>query len=303
MAVALAVWLAYAPPQVIGSSDCPAPAEVSRHLVAMLPDAEHEPSGQPVRRRARIERTPRGVHLELLLPTDERIEARDLDAEGSCDDLAAALAVVIAAWEAELDPHLVAGVGPLPPPRPMATAEVATAPETPRPSPSFDLGLALIASLTGGQLAPGAGLEGWIAPPGSRLGLGLELSGTTARSESVGARADAARWTRFGLGVGPEAHVDVRGAIVDARIQGLVALLHIEGVGLSTTASDSSAQLGAGAGMRVGWPWGNAVPWVGADALLWPGRESLVVGGLAGEGAIPHFELQLSLGMSLGRFR
>jgi hypothetical protein len=171
----------------------------------------------------------------------------------------------------------------------------------PRP-PSFQLGLAVLGSVVGGQLAPGASLAGWIAPPGWHLGLALELSGTTARSEAVGARADAARWTRFALGVGPEAHLTLQRATVDLRAQALAALLHVEGVGLSTTTSDSSAQIGTGVGARLGWPWGNAVPWIGVDALFWPGHESLVVGGLPAVGDLPRFELQVSLGMSLGRF-
>lgn len=304
MVAALAVWLAYAPLEVIGGGDCPAPAEVSRRLTEILPSQAGDQAARAVHHRARIERVGEHVHVELLLPNDERIAARDLDANGSCDDLAAAVAVVIAAWEAELDPHLTARVD-LPAPRIKIppTIRVATDPEEPEPSPSFQIGLALIASLAGGQLAPGAALGGWIAPAGWRLGLGLDLSGTTARSESVGARADVARWSRFYLGAGPQAHLDVHEALVDVRVQGLVALLHVQGVGLSTTSSDTSTQLGAGAGIHVGWPWGNAAPWIGADALIWPGQESLVVGGSPATGTLPTFELQLSVGMSLGRFQ
>jgi hypothetical protein len=303
MVALLAVWLASAPMEVVGSGDCPAPAEVSRRLTEMLPTGAGDPTGRTAPHRARIVHTESGVHVELLLPNDEQIAARDLSADGSCDDLAAAVAVVIAAWEAELDPHLTARVD-LPAPRIMTapTVRAAATPASPPQSLSFEVGLALIASLAGGQLAPGAGVGGWIAPADWRLGLGLDLSGTTARSASVGSRADAARWTRFGLGLGPEAHLDVRGALVDLRAQSLVALLRVEGVGLSTTTSGSSTQLGAGAGVRVGWPWENVAPWIGADALIWPGHDSLVVGGLPAMGALPRFELQLSVGMSLGRF-
>src|ERR1700690_2739079 len=97
---ALALWLAYAPMEVIGSGDCPAPADVSRRLAEILPPhAEGEPRGPAAPHRARIERSQSRVHIELLLPNEERIAERDLEADGSCDDLAAALAVVIAAWE------------------------------------------------------------------------------------------------------------------------------------------------------------------------------------------------------------
>jgi hypothetical protein len=302
MVAALALWLAYAPLEVIGSGDCPAPADVSARLKGMVPQVERETPGQAPH-RAHIERTARGVHVELLLPNDERIAQRDLEAEGSCADLAAGVAVILAAWEAEIDPHLTARVDlPVPRAGPQATDPVAMTRAASGHSLAFQVGLALIASTTGGQLVPGAAVEGWIAPSGWRLGLGLGLSGTTARSETVGARADAARWTRYGFAVGPEAHLDLRGAIVDIHAEGLVALLHVEGVGLSTTSSDSTTQLGTDVGMHFGWLWGNAAPWIGADALIWPGRDTLVVGGLPAQAALPHFELQLSLGMSLGRF-
>lgn len=303
MVAALVVWLAYAPVEVLGSGDCPAPAEVSRRLTEMLPADGGGPPGQPARHSARVGRIGDAVVVELLLPSGQVIARRDLVASGGCDDLAAALAVVIAAWEAELDPHLTARVElPAPPPRPPARMQLVDAPEGPARTPSFQIGLAVLGSVVGGQLAAGASLEGWLAPPDWHLGLALELSGTTARSEAVGARADAASWTRFALGLGPEAHLGLRGATVDLRAQALVALLHVEGVGLSTTNSDSSAELGAGAGVHVGWPWGNAVPWIGVDILLWPGHESLVVGGLPAVGDLPRFELQVSLGISLGRF-
>jgi hypothetical protein len=303
MVAVLALWLAYAPLEVIGSGDCPAPADVSARVTEMMPQVERETPEQAPHHRARIERTARGVHVELSLPNDQLIAQRDLEAEGSCADLAAAVAVIVAAWEAELDPHLTARVDlPVPRARTQATDPVAVAAAEPEPSLSFQVGLALIASLTGGQLVPGAAVGGWIAPSGWRLGLGLALSGTTARSEAVGARADAARWTRYGFAVGPEAHLDLQGAIVNIHAQGLVALLRVQGVGLSTTSSDSTTQLGTNVGVHVGWPWGNAAPWIGADALIWPGRDTLVVGGLPAQAALPHFELQLSLGMSLGHF-
>ena len=87
-----------------------------------------------------------------------------------------------------------------------------------------------------------------------------------------------------------------------ARVQALAALLRVEGVGLTTTASDSSTQFGTAVGVHVGRPWGNATPWIGADLLLWPGRDHLEVTGLADQGQLPRFELQLAAGLSLGRF-
>ena len=99
--------------------------------------------------------------------------------------------------------------------------------------PSFDLGLGLIASMTGGQVAPGARIGGRLAPRGGHLGVGVTLSAATSRSEPVGDQAGAARWLRAALGVGPDFRVDVGGkTTLGAHAQLLAALPHVEGVGL-----------------------------------------------------------------------
>jgi hypothetical protein len=90
--------------------------------------------------------------------------------------------------------------------------------------------------------------------------------------------------------------------MLDAHAQLLAAMLRVEGVGLTTTASDSAAQLGTGVGVQVGRPWGNATPWIGADLLYWPGHDRLEIAGLTAQGQLPHLEVQVALGLSLGRF-
>jgi hypothetical protein len=157
-----------------------------------------------------------------------------------------------------------------------------------------------MASVTGGRLAAGARLGGWIAPDGWRLGLGMAASGTTARSESVG--PGEARWSRYVFAAGPDARFNVRGTMLGAHAQLLAAALRVEGAGLETNASGWTAQFGTGAGVRVGRSWGTAAPWLGADLLFWPGRDRLVIDGLTAQGELPRVELQLALGLSLGRF-
>jgi hypothetical protein len=268
----------------------------------MVPAPASDGASGP-RRRARLSRTEQAVRVELIGAGGEPIAERRLAVDASCDDLAAAVAVVIAAWEAELDPRLTARVSlpTPPPPTPPMTVAIRAAPPPPRSPPSFELGLALLASLTGGDAAPGARVGGWIAPGGWRLGLGVALSGATARSEPVGPRPGAARWNRFALGVGPEARFNVGRTAVGARAHALAAVLNVEGVGLPTTASDSTAQLGTAVGVQIGRPWGNATPFIGADLLLWPGHDRLEISGLTAQGELPRVEVQLALGLSLGR--
>src|SRR5262249_35110204 len=150
-----------------------------------------------------------------------------------CDDLAQAAAIVIAAWEAELEPRIASHVDL---PRPARAPVVAAAETTAAPGGSparFDLGLALLGSLAGGQLAPGARISGWVAPASRRVGLGVAVSGATARSAAVGTQTGAARWTRVAFGAGPDARFEVGGTMLDAHAQVLAGVLQVEGVGLT----------------------------------------------------------------------
>lgn len=296
---ALAAWLFFSGVEIVSDSACPAPAEVGRRLAQIAPSREQ---AAPAGHRARLSRGDRTVHVELLNDAGARIAERDLDANERCEDLAQAVAIVIAAWETDLDPP-VAGHVALPRPAQITTGTAVVSGQPPRGSaPSFDLGLALMASSTGGQVAPGARLEGWIAPANRHLGLGVVLSGATARSESVGALSGAARWTRFAIGAGPDARLGVGRTTMDAHAHLLAAALHVEGVGLATNSSDTSAQFGAGAGVRIGRPWGNATPWIGADVLYWAGHDQLTIAGSSSRGELPHLEAQIAVGLSLGRF-
>jgi len=299
MVAALGFVLAFAMVEVGGDVTCPAPAEVSRLLGTMVDQGA--PGGAS---RARLSRTSAGLHLELVSEGGERLAERDLPGGESCADLAQAAAVIIGAWEADLDPHLTARVAL---PAPVGPAESAAAVQTtlaspPARPPSFDLGLALIASVAGSEIAPGAVIRAWLAPGGWHTGLSLSLSGVTSRSEAVADYAGAASWRRFTLGAGPELRFEAGHTILAAQAQALAALLNVEGVGLTTTASSSTSQLGTGLGLRAGRPWGTAIPWIGADALLWPGHDRLVITGVSEHGQLPRFEVQVSLGLSLGRF-
>jgi hypothetical protein len=297
---ALAVWFAFSGVEVVGDAACPDPSEVSRRLAQIAAPAGH---GDAAERRARLWRDERTVHVQLMNAAGQRLGERDLDASASCEDLAQAVAIVIAAWQAELDPRVTSHVD-LPRPAP-ATPIVTTAAFTPAPRgspPSFDLGLALLASVAGGQVAPGARVQGWVAPGGGHLGLGVAVSGATARSEPVGQLAGAARWTRIALGAGPEARFEAGRTMLGAHAQLLAGVLHVQGVGLETDASDTAVQVGAGAGVQIGRPWGNATPWIGADVLYWPGHDRLEIAGLTAQGELPRLEVQVALGLSLGRF-
>jgi hypothetical protein len=90
--------------------------------------------------------------------------------------------------------------------------------------------------------------------------------------------------------------------MLDLHAGGAFALLRVEGVGLPSTASDTSVQFGLGAGLRGIRSWNNAAGWIGVDVLAYPGRDRLEIGGLGDSGQLPRVEVQIATGLSLGRF-
>src|SRR5450432_1014800 len=146
--------------EVTGDSTCPTPAEVARRMDELLPS----PTAANATGAARVVVTRNGTALRLTLlgANANELATRELQASGSCEDLAAAAAVVVGAWWADLNPHLTPTMrlpaGALPAPSsPLHDVPLlrATA-EPPSRERAFAVGLGLVGSETGGDLVPGA---------------------------------------------------------------------------------------------------------------------------------------------------
>jgi hypothetical protein len=317
-AATLATWLllgsAPAGLEVTGEASCPAPAEVSRRLGELLPvtgDAlqNHAPSmpgDATAAARVVLTRSQAGLRLVLLGPNANELATRELAAQGSCDDLAAAAAVVIAAWRADLDPDLTPTVALPSRPEPPVPVPPSIVRQPPPPLParsrSFELGLGIMGSETGGDVAPGAVLTGALELGEGRFGLDAGLSATTARSASVGPFANAASWTRATLALGPSAELRRDNLRLDLRAQALAALLHVRGVGLPTPGSDTVAELGVSAGAKLELVTGTSAVWLAFDVRDWPGNQRLIITNGPEPAQLPRVELVASLGLGLGRF-
>jgi hypothetical protein len=288
--------------ELAGDSTCPAASEVRARL-SELPRPSAESTMAP--RRAQLSSTPGTAHVELLDERGSLLAERTLARTGTCSELAEAVAVVLASWQAELDPKLATAVGPLASPRaaiePIDAQATAVTPATSEPAATFDLAVAPILSVVDGDVAFGARVES-TRVEGGPLGAYAGLSATTTRSEPIPALDAAARWQRVALALGPNLRVTSAHPGLDLRAGAVVALLHVEGSGVPRAASDSSVQLGLTAGLRALWSWQNAAGWAGADVFYFPGHDRLSVGNYGEVGRLPRTELQLSLGMALGRF-
>jgi hypothetical protein len=286
--------------ELAGDSTCPTASEVRARLAELPPPSAESTTVAP--RRAQLSSTPGTAHVELLDDRGSLLAERTLARSGTCSELAEAVAVVLASWQAELDPELSTAVGPLAAPRatvePIGEHAAAAMPERLAP---FDLAVAPILSVVNGDVAFGARVESTRSGRGP-VGAHAGLSATTTRSQPIPALDAAARWQRVALALGPNLRLARAHPGVDLRAGTVVAVLHVEGSGVPRATSDTSVQLGLTTGLRALWSWRNAAGWVGADVYFFPGEDRLSVGNHGDVGRLPRTELQLSLGMALGRF-
>jgi hypothetical protein len=291
--------------EVTGDSTCPTPAEVQAQLVALASDPDVEAAAKPGAHQANISSAGSGVHVELLDLDGQLVAERTLERTGSCAEVAEAVAVIVSVWEARFNPILATPVVRLPAPGPYEpVTDVVVEEPTSKPArPAFfDAGLAALASIAGGDTAYGLKLEGCLFPAGTSLGLDVALAASTTHTQSIATPASAAQWTRAALSAGPTFRIGRHSAMLEAHGGGVLAALHIQGTGLASNSSDTSAQLGLTAGLRFLWAWTNAAGWVGTDVFTYPGQDRLTIGNFGEVGQLPRVEIQIALGVSAGQF-
>ena len=304
-AIVLALWLAYPGTEVTGDSTCPTPVEVREQLAAMAVATAEDAAVKPGAHMANVSSAGSGVHVELLGEDGRLMAERTLERTGSCGEVAEAVAVILSAWEAKFNPNLETPVVRLPAPAPYEPVTNAVV-EEPKPQPgrpvSFDVGLAAIASIADGDAAYGAKLAGCLFPTGNSVGLDVALSATSTHTQSIATPASAAQWTRAALSAGPTYRLGRSAAMLDVHAGGVLAALHVQGTGLASTSSDTSAQLGLTAGLRFILAFDNVAGWIGTDVYAYPGQDRLTIGNYGEVGQLPRVDVQISLGVSAGRF-
>ena len=316
----IGIWLSHPLVVVDGEGTCPAPSDVEARLGALIPQVEErEPQ-----HRAVLEHSAAGLRVDLRRDDGERLAQRVLDGRGSCADLAAATAVVIAAWEARLNPEIAARMkllpdGDKPVPKPedktVPKPELKTAGSAAPPPSSVGLegGIGVTASIAGSNLAPGLTIQGALMSPSDRFGATMALSGAGRRDQVLdSANGATAGWMRGVLALGAQARLHGFSRLVfDLHGDALLGLLRVEGVsGTSSTdplatwssQSDIGVQVGAGAGVRVMRAWGSLGLWLGLGGRAWPGHQRLVVEGQPqATGEVPRYEGEVALGVSWKR--
>jgi hypothetical protein len=300
MTVLVLGWLWLARPSSVvaieGGASCPASEEVSARVGALLPARR----GDAAPDVARLDDVGGRLRVTLRRPDGALIGERTLDGGAPCADLAAAAAVVVAAWESDV--HSEFRLAPIPARPADADLQVVTQPPAARSNGSaFDLGAAVSGSLAPVSAsvgaAAGAAVVGSWTPQNSRLGVRLAGAGTMQRELPL----DSARvlWRRFDAAMGPQLRFAVASRwALDLHVEALVGWLTAAGTGFANNRSDSSVEPGAGAGVRLLWGGHAVAPWIDLSATRWLRAQTAYVTPDGASIALPRLDATLALGVS-----
>jgi|GEM_PF-5102590 len=326
------LWL----PLVIGAAvdlltatDCPSRGRVAAELTRLgsSPSGASRADRDQPRLSAEIRWVGENLSIMLRNPQGTVAAERTLPRAGSCIDLAAASAVVIAAWQeemrADLGPALAPpqeGEGTSPPrqaqqapprslPLPLpGPALDATARSTAGPVPDggrpWELGVGVLASRES-DFAPGLMIGAQMGRPQSQLAGRMEVTATGSHALALGPNPGQSLWSRvaFDLGVRRRLWLGKGDGALDLHVDVAAAVIRLAGSGFGANYTRSGLDFGVGAGVRWAWTAERLAPFVALDGWGWPGSKVVTADGTQAQGRLPQFELRAAVGVSFGRFR
>jgi hypothetical protein len=263
---------------VDGGTTCPTPAQVTDQVELLLADR----SGRSAPDQAHLASNGDVIELELASASGRSLVRREFGRAASCEQLAAAIAVVIATSELG-DPGL----------EPTISVE-ARQPSYPR---SVRLAVATggVAMLDRGGWAPGASAELAVGPTLSRWSGVVDAIVTTPNSASLS--PGSASWVRERFAIGARVEVVARGAfLVEASGQFVAGLLIASGKGFSMDRTSPGFDPGVELGIRGAFRRDAWTLFASASETGWLRADHLEVTGLSRVDA-PRHDLVISLGI------
>jgi hypothetical protein len=315
--MALVVPNLFAAPPVLfeGERDCPSPQAIAHELERIVT----LPEGSTAVDSALIAVEGNELRVVLVAHDGRLLGERRLPAEGTCDERALSVAVVLGAWIASEHPEYSAtlpdsphaplttpdadaGPPPLPvpsalpppPPQPAPPAPARSPTPPPPPAPARDAGwkfepaLAAGIELSDAGVVPAAHLSLRFAPAGTGFGATAFalLAGPEERNVGSG-RVSSFRWP---LGVGGAGRLERFGAAFDVSAGGMLGVLHLEGKGFTTNDATTDVQGGLFAALRIGAGSGRFRPFGAAALLTWLGTATASASLPDAEHDLPVFE-------------
>lgn len=211
---------------VVGKTTCPTPTQVNEKL-ARLGVSPATPLGQETH-EAVLSRNAQGLLLTLRFTNQTALAERQFSAQASCEDLAAAAAVVIATWW------------------------------------NWDIGIAIQLGRAASSMSPGAWIEA-SAGRQERL-IRMVLSGFWQGDHELSLGRGEALWRRTGAALGPRLEMQKGSLLSSVEVLAYAAYLQLGGRNQPQNASDASVDAGGMFDLRVGFRFGKVVPWLSLGA-------------------------------------
>ena len=282
---------------VEGTTTCPAPAQVEQSLAPLL--AEVPAGTQPD--HARLVQTGDTIEIALRTASGRLLATGHLPAQPACDDLAAAIAVMIAAWEGELGGSTAA-----------ISLDAPAPPEPPEPPERrvaesalvYELGAGLVAGWGGEGITGGGSLELWLGSAASSWAGHVSLLGLSSEHRSL--PPGSVSWTRPRGAIGGRYRLGRgQGVALDLRADAIAAAVVLWGDGFSSNATAVSFDPGLSGGARLDVSSGRWTFFLEASALGWLRGQRAEVTGVAQAVDLPRAEVLLQLGVTarLGKER
>lgn len=265
-----------------------------------------------------VERHESGLYVELRGSDAAVIGQRTVSAGGSCDELAQAAAVVLAAWLTDVHPDFAGALPPPPadqPPEPKAeepppadekpassgaslqSAEHPPEPAPPKPPKSYrwDFALGVGADYSASSLALAGFVSAGLVPESGGLGLGLMAIPSAARERGLG--PGNFEWRRWPLGLGPIWRLESQSVVVDLSAGPALAWLHFSGSVFDKTFQPNGAAWGGFLSVRAatqGKHWG-ALWWL--EGQYYPAESKVFASGVEAQWVLPHTSLGAFVGV------
>ncbi len=269
---------------VSGSSACPLPSEVAARAQALgvptSPRGVHEPV-------AAVDITGEGVRLQLTSAEGQVLAERVLAPGSGCDDLAAAAAVIVGTWDAEVrgDNELaLRDLAPPPPPLPVL-----------EPKPIWTLAGAALGASANARLGWGGQLEVGRAGADGGAQWTFAIYASSARALSLG--SGEAVWQRSGASVGWGWLSQVGRWTGDAQLGLGLSYLRLSGRELPMNQADTAWDPFAVMQLRAGPRWQQWQPFVTAAVMGYPVARSLRVDASDARSQLSHFEFLAGIGL------
>jgi hypothetical protein len=280
-------------PVQVQSEACPSGPEIEQELQPLLPPLpEHARPDL-----ARVVNRQQGVHVELVNPAGVVLAERELPRRGSCGEMAAMIAVMIASWQSDVHPQFAR-------PHPELGDTVAGRPLQPPRSPplavsAYDLGLGVSVSYADTFAAGGASTGTWL--PRGR-GPGLRMSAALESRRSLDLAGGSASWRRWMGTVEGDFRLQPGRLAVDLHGGLGLGLLSASGVSFIPNQRRYSFSPAPTLGARLSWWTTRRISiWLDVSALYWLRSQVLYTLPSGTREKIPDFQVFASLGLAIGQ--